>query len=235
MRLAAIVLLAACGGSPPPPPKPRPVPSPPPPYTGHVDLRVRVEAAQLDPALLGAVEDRCLATDEVARRQAAFETARERALVDGLAAQGMRPVTLEAVIDRREGNDPVAVRLHAPWTEIDLDGARWLAGPSDTVDCGLDQPAFGASRFVITSAGAVHRLEVRVIRSQDIAVRACPAPCPTGSSMCGAHMPATVQIRWKLPAGAAFAGHLIAGIESPVLQATADPRRTPCPEIQAPP
>lgn len=56
----------------------------------------------------------------------------------------------------------------------------------------------------------------------------------TGSSTCGAHMPATVQIRWKLPAGARFRGHLTVGIGGPVLQTTEDPRRAPCPVIQAP-
>lgn len=238
--LWCVLLVAACGSKAPAPVSPVPEVKalPPPPNLGPVDVTARVEASSDNP-LLRDVDDRCLPRNEVAqRREAIVATLHEPALVAALATKGWTPITLPHEWDRREGDEPVAsppsgTTLHEPWTVADIGGARWIIGPMDTVDCGIDAPQGGSARFITTASGEVYRLEVRTAPTSYVHVRAC-AVCPDGSGMCGAYMPATTQIRWKLPPGSTFAGHKTAGIEGPVLEAPFDPPAKPCPRFDPP-
>lgn len=240
--LWCVLLVAACGSNAPalapPPPPPRVKALPPPPNLGPVDVTARVEAS-IDNPLLRDVDGRCLPQNEVSqRREAIVSTLHEPALVAALAAQGWTPITLAHEWDRREGEpgmEPTGgAALHEPWTVAEIGGARWIIGPLSTVNCGIDALPGGAARFITTASGEIYHLEVRTAPTSYVHVRAC-AVCPDGSGMCGAYMPATVQIRWKLPPGSTFAGHKTAGIEGPALEAPYDPPAKPCPRFDPPP
>jgi hypothetical protein len=87
---------------------------------------------------------------------------------------------------------------------------------------------------VVAPDGAVYRLDVSNHPTAFVRARQC-GQCPDFSSTCGAYMPAFVQIRWKLPAGARWAGIKTARVDGPILEAPIDPPPAGCPPESAPP